>query len=81
MLLKFAKDLGWANYKEICDAANVVLMIPVSSERRSMGSAVRLPDDDHHLFMKGVREILTWKSTCYVIVHRDEVNNVLWCQS
>ena len=37
VLLKFAKHLGWANYKEIHDAANVVLMIPFSSERKSMG--------------------------------------------
>ncbi|KAF8487849.1 hypothetical protein F5888DRAFT_1624075 [Russula emetica] len=36
-LLKRAKDLGWANYKDICDATNVVLMIPFSSERKSMG--------------------------------------------
>ena len=64
-LLKFAKDLGWANYKNIHDAANVVLMIPFSSECNSMGCVVRLPDGDH-LFMKGASEILTWK-THYVI--------------
>src|SRR5882757_1423128 len=57
-LLKFAKDLGWANYKEIRDAANVVLMIPFSSERKSMGCVVRLPDGVHRLFMKGASEIL-----------------------
>jgi P-type Ca2+ transporter type 2C len=42
-LLKFTKDLGWGelqvvyNYKDIRDAANIVLMIPFSSECRSMG--------------------------------------------
>jgi Ca2+-transporting ATPase len=75
-LLKFAKDLGWANYKEIRDAANVVLMIPFSSERKSMGCVVRLPDGVHRLFLKGASEILTRKSTRYVIVHRDGVNHV-----
>jgi Ca2+-transporting ATPase len=72
-LLNFAKDLGWANYKDIRDAADIVLMIPFSSERKSMGCVVRLPDGVHRLFMKGASEILTGKSTRHVIVHRDDV--------
>jgi P-type Ca2+ transporter type 2C len=75
-LLKFAKDLGWANYKEIREAADVVLMIPFSSERKSMGCVVRLPDGVHRLFLKGASEILTRKSTRHVIVHRDGANPV-----
>ena len=74
-LLKFAKDLGWANYKDIREAANVVLMIPFSSERKSMGCVVRLPDGVHRLFMKGASEILMRKSTRHVVV-RDGVNDV-----
>lgn len=74
-LLKFAQDLGWANYKEIREAANVVLMIPFSSERKSMGCVVRLPDGVHRLFLKGASEILTRKSSRYVIVHRDGAND------
>jgi Ca2+-transporting ATPase len=70
-LLKFAKDLGWANYKDIRDAADVVLMIPFSSERKCMGCVVRLPDDP--LFMKVAGEILTRKCTRHVIEHRDDV--------
>jgi Ca2+-transporting ATPase len=76
-LLTFAKDLGWVNYKDVRDAANVVLMIPFSSERKSMGCVVRLPDGVHRLFMKGASEILTRKSTHHVIVHRrDGANDV-----
>lgn len=75
-LLKFAKDLGWANYKEIRDAADVVLIIPFSSERKFMGCIVRLPDGVHRLFLKGASEILTRNSTRYVVVHRDGANDV-----
>jgi P-type Ca2+ transporter type 2C len=75
-LLKFAKGLGWANYKDIRDGADIVLMIPFSSERKSMGCVVRLPDGVHRLFMKGASEILTRKSTRHVIVHRDGAGNV-----
>ena len=70
-LLKFTKDLGWANYKNICAAANVILMILFSSECKSMGCVMQLPDRVHCLFIKGVSEILMHKSTRYVIVHRD----------
>jgi P-type Ca2+ transporter type 2C len=75
-LLKFAKDLGWANYKDIREAANVVLMIPFSSERKYMGCVVRLSDGVHRLFMKGASEILTRKSTRHVIVPRDGAGDV-----
>jgi Ca2+-transporting ATPase len=75
-LLKFAKDLGWANYKDIRDAANVVQMIPFSSDRKPMGCVVRLPDGNYRLFIKGASEILSRKCTRHVVVHRDEANNV-----
>ncbi len=75
-LLKFAKNLGWANYKDVRDAANVVRMIPFSSERKSMGCVVRLSDGVHRLFIKGASEILTRKSTRHVVVHRDGASDV-----
>jgi Ca2+-transporting ATPase len=75
-LLKFARNLGWANHKDTRDAANVVLTIPFSSERRSMGCVVRLPDGVHRLFMKGASEVLTQKSTRHVIVYRDQAHDV-----
>jgi len=65
-LLKFAKGLGWADYKDIRDAADIALTIPFSSERKSMGCVVQLPDGVLCLFMKGASEILTRK-TRYVI--------------
>jgi Ca2+-transporting ATPase len=75
-LLKFAKKLGWANYKRTRDAANVVQLIPFSSDRKSMGCVVRLPDGIHRLFIKGASEILSRKCTRHVVVHRDGTDNV-----
>jgi P-type Ca2+ transporter type 2C len=43
-LLKFAKELGWADYKKTRDAAAVVQMIPFSSERKAMGIVAKLVD-------------------------------------
>jgi P-type Ca2+ transporter type 2C len=77
VLLKLAKDLGWANYKDIHDTANVILMIPFSSKCKSMGCVVRLRDGVHCLFLKGASKILMWKSTCHVIVHHYGANDVL----
>ena len=72
-LLKFAKNLGWASYKDIRDAANVVQMIPFSSDRKYMGCVVRLSDGIYRLFIKGASEILSRKCTRHVVVHRDGV--------
>jgi len=73
-LLKFAKSLGWADYKGIRDAANIIQMIPFSSERKAMGCVVRLPDGVHRLYIKGASEILTQKCTRHVVVNRDGPN-------
>ena len=75
-LLKFAKELGWANYKVTRDAANVTQMVPFSSERKSMGCVVQLPDGGHRLYVKGASEILARKCTRYVVVHRDAEDEV-----
>jgi Ca2+-transporting ATPase len=72
-LLKFAKQLGWTNYKEIRDAADLVQMIPFSSDRKSMGCVVRLPDGVHRLFINGASEILTRKCTSHVVVHPNQL--------
>jgi Ca2+-transporting ATPase len=73
-LLKFAKSLGWANYKDTRDSANIIQMIPFSSERKAMGCIVRLPDGVHRLYIKGASDVLTQKCTRYVVVHRDGAN-------
>jgi Ca2+-transporting ATPase len=49
-LLKFAKELGWADYKKTRDAAAVVQMIPFSSERKAMGIVVKLADGQSRLY-------------------------------
>jgi len=73
-LLKFAKSLGWANYKVTRDAANIIQVIPFSSKRKAMGCVVRLPDGVCRLYIKGASEILTQKCTRHVVVHRDGAN-------
>ena len=35
-LLMFAKDLGWVDYRDICNASNVILIILFSSECKSV---------------------------------------------
>jgi len=73
-LLQFAKNLGWPSYKGIRDGANIIQMIPFSSERKAMGCVVRLPDGVHRLYIKGASEILTRKCTRHVVVNRDGTN-------
>ena len=41
-MLKFSKELGWADYKKTRDTANIIQMIPFSSERKAMGVVVKL---------------------------------------
>jgi P-type Ca2+ transporter type 2C len=74
-LLSFAKGLGWANYKATRDAANVIQIIPFSSDRKFMGCVVRLPDGHHRLYIKGASEILARKCTRHVVVYRDAAND------
>ncbi|KAG2355509.1 hypothetical protein BDR07DRAFT_1303134 [Suillus spraguei] len=66
-LLNFAKDLGWADYKETRDAARVVQMIPFSSERKAMGVVVKT-EHGYRFYVKGASEILTKLCSSHVIV-------------
>lgn len=68
-LLSFAKELGWPNYKDTRDSAIITQMIPFSSDRKSMGCVVQLPDGTHRLYIKGASEILTRRCTRHVVVH------------
>jgi P-type Ca2+ transporter type 2C len=70
-LLKFAKELGWANPKSTRNSADVIQMIPFSSDRKSTGCVVQLPNGGHRLYIKGASEILTRKCTRCVVVYRD----------
>ncbi|KAG2361782.1 hypothetical protein BDR07DRAFT_1485475 [Suillus spraguei] len=66
-LLSFAKDLGWADYKETRDTARVVQMIPFSSERKAMGVVVKT-EHGYRFYVKGASEILTKLCSSHVVV-------------
>lgn len=76
-LLKFAKELDWANLKAARDVIKVLQMIPFSSDHKSMGCVVRLPDGGRRLYIKGASEILTQKCTRHVVVYRDAASEAL----
>lgn len=67
-LLRMAKDLGWADYKTTRDTAQVVQMIPFSSELKAMGVVVK-HGDKYRLYIKGASEILSKVCTRHVVVN------------
>ena len=76
-LLKFAKELGWADYREARARTedDIVQMIPFSSERKAMGVVIKMHDGRYRLYIKGASEILTKKCVRHVVIARpgDEV--------
>ncbi|QRV74869.1 calcium-transporting ATPase [Ceratobasidium sp. AG-Ba] len=69
-LLRFAKDLKWAPYQQTRSGADIVQMIPFSSERKAMGVVVKTPNGKWRLYLKGASEILTRMCKRHVVVHR-----------
>ena len=69
-LLKFAQQNGWADYKQTRESADIVQMIPFSSERKAMGVVVRISKSHYRLYLKGASEILTKMCTKHVVVER-----------
>lgn len=69
-LLRFAKELGWRDYRPTREKAQVVQMIPFSSERKAMGVVVKLAEGRWRLYVKGASEILTKKCAQHVVVTR-----------
>lgn len=68
-LLKFAQELKWADFKKTRDNADVVQMIPFSSERKAMGVVIRKESGKRYrAFFKGASEILSKKCTRHVVV-------------
>ncbi|KAG6844224.1 hypothetical protein H0H87_008672 [Tephrocybe sp. NHM501043] len=67
-LLQFAKELKWRDFKETRDSAQVLQMIPFSSERKAMGVVVRLSNGNARVYLKGASEILSRKCTKHVVV-------------
>ncbi|KAG2341321.1 calcium-translocating P-type ATPase [Suillus weaverae] len=68
-LLNFAKELGWADYKETRDAARIVQLIPFSSERKAMGAVVKT-ERGYRFYVKGASEILTKLCSRHVVVEQ-----------
>ena len=68
-LLRFAKELSWADYRQTREGATVVQMIPFSSELKAMGVVVKLPNGKYRLYTKGASEILTKSCSSHVVVH------------
>lgn len=68
-LLSFAKGRDWTNYKLVREGAKVIQMIPFSSERKSMGVVIELPNGKgFRLLIKGASEVLAKKSIRHVVV-------------
>jgi Ca2+-transporting ATPase len=62
-LLKFTKELGWADFKTTRDSPQVVQMIPFSSECKVMGVIVKILDRKWRIYLKGASAILSKKCT------------------
>ncbi|KAK0558170.1 plasma membrane calcium, partial [Tilletia horrida] len=70
-LLNLAKKLGWEHYKTSRERAEIVQMIPFSSERKAMGVVVKLREGGYRLYLKGASEVLTKACATHVEVSRD----------
>lgn len=69
-LLKFAQDLKWADFDATRRAAQVIQMIPFSSERMAMGVVVKLTNGQYRFYAKGASEILSKRCTKHIVVHQ-----------
>ena len=68
-LLSFARNLDWADYKQTRESAEIVQMIPFSSERKAMGVVYRNADGKgYRLLLKGASEVLAKLCTNHVVV-------------
>ncbi|OAX36045.1 calcium-translocating P-type ATPase, partial [Rhizopogon vinicolor AM-OR11-026] len=72
-LLNFARELGWPNYKETRDLAEIIQAIPFSSDRKAMGAVVRHAHG-YRLYVKGASEILAKSCKSYVVVHQESTS-------
>jgi len=61
-LLIFAKELDWVDFRRMRDHADIMQMIPFSSEWKSMGVAIQKESGKtYRVFFKGTSEILSKK--------------------
>lgn len=73
-LLRFAKDMEWPNYRHIRESAEIVQMIPFSSELKAMGVVVR-KGDTYRLYLKGASEVLSKNCIKHIVVDQDGKND------
>ncbi|SGZ26164.1 BQ5605_C024g09849 [Microbotryum silenes-dioicae] len=74
-LMSFAQKQSWPHYKAVRESANIVQMIPFSSERKAMGVVVKLADGRYRLYLKGASEVLTKLAQRHVVVHENGANS------
>jgi len=74
-LLKFAKELGWENWKKVREAAEIVQMVPFSSDRKAMGVVIKLPQGGYRLHLKGASEVLAKRCVNHVVINQDGSGN------
>ncbi|MBW0497407.1 hypothetical protein O181_037122 [Austropuccinia psidii MF-1] len=68
-LLSFAKNQSWPDYRQVRESADIIQMIPFSSQRKAMGVVIRIPETGHYrFFLKGASEVLTQLASHYVYV-------------
>lgn len=70
-LLAFAKAQEWQDYKATRSAADIVQMIPFSSERKSMGVVLKLSNGNYRVLFKGASEVLAKLSNRHVVVNEN----------
>ncbi|SNX85956.1 related to putative calcium P-type ATPase NCA-2 [Melanopsichium pennsylvanicum] len=75
-LLKMAKELKWEDYRASRERAQVVQMIPFSSERKAMGVVVKLPEGGFRVYLKGASEVLTRLCTHHVEVSGTDTDSI-----
>lgn len=67
-LLTFAQELGWDDYRTVREKADIIQMIPFSSDRKAMGVVVKIRSNKFRLYLKGASEILSKMCTRHVVV-------------
>ncbi|KIS68376.1 calcium-transporting ATPase PMC1 [Mycosarcoma maydis] len=75
-LLKMAKELNWEDYRASRERAEVVQMIPFSSERKAMGVVVKRPEGGFRIYLKGASEVLTRLCTRHVEVTAADTDQI-----
>jgi len=70
-LLQFAKELGWKQFRDVRENAQVVQMVPFSSERKAMGVVVKRPDGSYRFYIKGASEILSRRCNSHIVVNEN----------